>query len=336
MVQSARSSQDAKVEPGPLEELAETCRAVGDRLRARILRVLREESYSVSELCHLFAMPQPALSHHLKVLHLAQLVARRREGNSIFYRRCADPDDELRRALFAGIDATPLSPELVSRAAEIHGQRHARSIAFFTENADRFADQQALISEADVYVPTIVDVLEHAGIRTGPVLEIGPGDGQLLALLAGKFDQVVGIDSSATMLERAARHIGMLANVVLEQRDLADLPADRRYRAVVAAMVVHHLASPQRFFHHAARVVHRDGLLVVAELCRHDHQWVTDACGDQWLGFETDELNTWARQAGFEVLESQYLAQKNGFRIQIHSYAPTVASPSATSTINSR
>jgi ATP-dependent DNA helicase DinG len=30
-------------------------------------------------------------------------------------------------------------------------------------------------------------------------------------------------------------------------------------------MVVHHVASPQRFFHHAARVIKRGGLLVVAD-----------------------------------------------------------------------
>jgi ArsR family transcriptional regulator len=61
---------------------------------------------------------------------------------------------------------------------------------------------------------------------------------------------------------------------------------------------------------------------VIAELCRHEQQWVTEACGDQWLGFETPELHEWAHRAGFSVLESQYLAQKNGFRLQIHSYLP--------------
>ncbi len=306
---------------GPLEELVEVTRAVGDRLRAMILRVLREESYSVSELCHLFDTPQPALSHHLKVLHLAGLVAKRREGNSIFYRRFAEPHDTLRQALFNAVDDVPLGPELVVRGAQIRRQRHDRSNAFFAENAHRFVDQQALISEAAVYVPTIVDVIEHARIGAGPVLEIGPGSGQLLALLANKFDEVVGIDSSATMLEQAAGRVGGLPNVKLQQKDFAELPAISRYQAVVAAMVVHHLASPQRFFQHAARVIKPHGLLVVAELCRHEHQWVTAACGDQWLGFEAEELSQWADKAGFEVLQSQFLAQKNGFRIQIHSYS---------------
>jgi ubiquinone/menaquinone biosynthesis C-methylase UbiE/DNA-binding transcriptional ArsR family regulator len=306
-----------------LEDVVAVAKAAGDRLRAQVLRVLREESYSVSELCHLFDIPQPALSHHLKVLHMARLVAKRREGNSIFYRRHTDTDDELRDALFNAIDSTPVAPELAKRGAEIHQQRHQRSNAFFAENAHRFSDQQALICKADIYVPTIMEVIEHASISAGPVLEIGPGSGQLLELLAQRFDQVVGIDSSVTMLERTKARVGDLDNVKLQHKDFTDLPTIRSYQAVIAAMVVHHLPSPQRFFQHAARVIKRGGLLVVAELCRHDHQWVTNACGDHWLGFEAVELNQWAVKAGFKVLESQYLAQKNGFRIQIHSYTPT-------------
>ncbi len=323
MAQSARNGERLKVSERSLDDVVEMTKAVGDRLRAQILQVLREESYSVSELCRLFDTPQPALSHHLKVLHQARLVAKRREGNSIFYRRYAEPHDELRRALFNSVDSTPLSAELHTTTAQIHQQRRDRSNAFFAENADRFANQQALISEAVVYVPTIMNVILHAGIRAGPVLEIGPGNGQLLALLAKSFDEVVGIDSSATMLQQAAEHVGDLANVKLRQKDFTDLPAIRKYQVVVAAMVVHHLASPQRFFHHAARVMKRGGLLVVAELCRHDHEWVIQACGDQWLGFEPRELNDWAGKAGFGVRESLYLAQNNGFRIQIHSYSQT-------------
>ncbi|MFP6814360.1 MAG: metalloregulator ArsR/SmtB family transcription factor [Pseudomonadales bacterium] len=320
MTESARIREGLDINERRVDDVVEITKAIGDRLRARILQVLREDSYSVSELCRLFDMPQPGLSHHLKILHLAGLVAKRREGNSIFYRRDVDPDDQLRLALFNSVDSTPISAEVSRNAAKIHQLRHDRSNAFFTDNAHRFADQQALISEATVYVPTIVNMIEHAGVSAGPVLEIGPGDGQLLALLAKTFDEVVGIDSSATMLKKATAQVGDLANVTLRQKDFTDLPAIRRYQAVVAAMVVHHVASPQRFFHHAARVIKRGGLLVVAELCRHDHEWVTQACGDQWLGFEPKELNRWAGQAGFELLESQYLAQNNGFRIQIHSY----------------
>ena len=120
MTESARMREPKEFNERHLEDVVEMTRAVGDRLRARILQVLREDSYSVSELCHLFDMPQPALSHHLKVLHLAGLVAKRREGNSIFYRRDVDPDDQLRQALFDSVDNTPIGAELSRNAAQIH------------------------------------------------------------------------------------------------------------------------------------------------------------------------------------------------------------------------
>ena len=67
--------------------LASLCKASADPLRLQVLRVLRKDSFGVSELCAIFDIRQPALSHHLKVLANAGLVATRREGNSIFYRR---------------------------------------------------------------------------------------------------------------------------------------------------------------------------------------------------------------------------------------------------------
>ena len=316
----AATQTPTPAEHDPLADLVDVTKAIGDRLRAQILRALCAESYSVSELCHIFDTPQPALSHHLKVLHQANLVAKRREGNSIYYRRSAEPNDQLRGGLFDAIDHTELPSALNHRAAQVHADRHRRSAAFFAENAHRFADQQALISTADVYAKGIGEVFSHFPVHHGTLLEIGPGTGEVLEHLAAQFPELIGIDSSATMLEQASQRTLGLPNVALKQRDFFALPAQRKYKAVVAAMVLHHMPSPQRFFYQAQRVIKADGLLVVAELCRHDNDWVTEACGDTWLGFEASELESWAAKAGFVAVESQFLGQKNGFQIQIHGF----------------
>ena len=73
--------------PGGYENLSRLCRAAGDPLRLEILRLLARDSYGVLELCRIFGMRQPAMSHHLKVLAEAGLVYRRREGTTIFYGR---------------------------------------------------------------------------------------------------------------------------------------------------------------------------------------------------------------------------------------------------------
>jgi DNA-binding transcriptional ArsR family regulator len=56
------------------------CKAAGDPLRMQILKVLQQNAYGVLELCAIFDIRQSAMSHHLKILSSASLVATRREG----------------------------------------------------------------------------------------------------------------------------------------------------------------------------------------------------------------------------------------------------------------
>lgn len=329
---TARSNRSATLtspaEPGPVDLLIAEAKALGDRFRVNVLRVLREDSYGVLELCRILNVAQPAMSHHLKVLHEAGFTARRREGNSIFYRR-APATTELRRAMLAAVDALELPAEQLEQIDGIHAERSRRSRAFFAQHAADFARHQARIAETDVYVPSVLELIDRGIAQQGSeqaelsALEIGPGDGDLLRLLAMRFASVIAIDNEPAMLERCAGIAAELPNVRLLNRDFTMLPSIARYRLVVAAMVMHHLASPARMFQHARRLVSPGGLFVVVELCRHDHEWVRDACGDLWLGFEPQELLDWASRAGFERIESQFLAQKNGFQIQIHGFRNT-------------
>jgi DNA-binding transcriptional ArsR family regulator len=317
--------QPAAMPPGmrSFDDIVSQGKAVGDRQRARILQVLHQESYSVGELCSLFDVPQPALSHHLKILLQAGLVARRREGNSIFYRRAPQATDSIAAVLFAGLDQTDHEPTLQQRILEIHDQRQQRSADFFANNAREIAAEQAQISEPEAYVDIVLEMVVEAageGVATTEALEVGPGGGELLKRLAAVFDQVTGIDSSTSMLASAEAATADLPSVRLHHQNFLTLPTTRKFDAIIAAMVVHHQASPASFFQQAASLLNDEGALIVAELCRHDQQWANDACGDQWLGFEPSDLCGWAERAGLALQQSQFVAQKNGFQIQIHRY----------------
>ena len=74
-----------------LDSLAAFLKAAGDPLRLEVLQVLGQNSFGVLELCEIMAIKQSGMSHHLKVLAQGGLVERRREGNSIFYRRRLPP-----------------------------------------------------------------------------------------------------------------------------------------------------------------------------------------------------------------------------------------------------
>ena len=64
----------------PVDELTKTFAALADPTRRAILARLASGEASVTELAEPFAMSQPAISKHLKVLERAGLVSRSRDA----------------------------------------------------------------------------------------------------------------------------------------------------------------------------------------------------------------------------------------------------------------
>jgi ArsR family transcriptional regulator len=85
-------------------------------------------------------------------------------------------------------------------------------------------------------------------------------------------------------------------------------------------MVLHHTPSPADIFYDMATALKTGGQLFVTDLCSHDQSWSRESCGDLWLGFEPEDLTQWAADAGFKTGENIYLAQRNGFRVQIRQF----------------
>ncbi len=69
----------------------QTFRAVSEPTRRRILDALAQGEQTVTELCGLFEVTQPAVSQHLKVLRDAGLVQTERRGRAIYYSLDAAP-----------------------------------------------------------------------------------------------------------------------------------------------------------------------------------------------------------------------------------------------------
>lgn len=316
-----------QLRPEPADELAALCKAGGDPLRLTILRALANDSFGVLELAQIFAIGQSGMSHHLKVLAQAGLVATRREGNAVFYRR-ALPHGELlggalHGALLAEVDELKLPTEVQTRIAAVHAQRAAASRDFFARAADKFQAQQDLIAGLPQYRDSVLALLDALGFAAGSTaLEVGPGDGGFLPELACRFARVVALDNSEAMLELARQRCDneRLDNVELKLADALNDEIDAA-DCVVVNMVLHHFAAPAVALKQLARLVRAGGSLLITELCSHDQSWARTACGDLWLGFEQEDLARWADAAGLTPGESLYIGLKNGFQIQVRHFA---------------
>lgn len=327
------------VEPAPLpvvdaQSLPNLLKAAGDGFRLEILRVLAQDSFGVLELCRVFNAKQSGMSHHLKVLTSAGLLSTRREGNSIFYRRSYlvpdSPLASLQQALFASIDQLPVSETVQAQLHELELERSLASQQFFAENAHKFREQQDLIASYPVYAEHMTQLLNNTPLRNWTLaLEVGPGEGEFLPILAQKFSQVIALDNSAEMLKKSKDHIENYkksqkhnlrsmefihgdTHVLTEKKVLAD--------CIVVNMVLHHTHSPADIFQDLSKALAPGGALLICDLCRHEQTWAREACGDLWQGFEPQDFSRWATAAHLNEGQSVYFALRNGFQIQLRQF----------------
>ena len=132
----------------------------------------------------------------------------------------------------------------------------------------------------------------------------------------------IGTGTYTILGQIAAELLGLdVKNVTVKLGD-TDLARSEGLRSdcVSLNMVLHHNPTPADIISDCANLLSGGGVLLITDLCAHDQDWVKKACGDLWLGFEPQELTRWATAAGLEEGNSLYLAQRNGFRIQLRQF----------------
>jgi ArsR family transcriptional regulator len=282
-----------------VDVLLRATKSVSDANRLRILRVLGGGPFNVAELTRILELGQSTVSRHLKLLAEAGLVEARRTGTWAYYslRGGAEgfPGDLLRllTEAFAGCE----NPDAVRVERVLAERRHATS-RFFR----RAAGEWDRVRDAALGPSVHADRLVELAGTGGTVVDLGTGTGVLLARLGRVADRVIGVDASAEMLEVARRRLeeNELENAELRLGTLEHLPlSDGEADAMVANLVLHHVADVPQVLRDVRRGLAPGGRLLVADLEEHEGEELLTNLGARWPGFRPDELGEWLRTAGF-------------------------------------
>jgi tRNA (cmo5U34)-methyltransferase len=162
-------------------------------------------------------------------------------------------------------------------------------------------------------------LLAHVPRDSGRILDLGTGDGRLLALLHADREEMrgVGLDFSELMLAAARKRFAGDKRVELVRHDLAEpLPALGRFDAIVSSMAIHHLEHERKHslygevfdllepggvfanFEHVASATHRLHLAFFAAI---DEPIENEDPSDRLLDVET-QLG-WLRELGFDDVD---------------------------------
>jgi len=292
------------------EALQKVFKLLSDPTRVRILALLEREELSVQELMQVLGMAQSRVSRHLAILREAGLLRDRREGTYVFYRLALPSSGPWSEAwpLVTRAQADDASASRDAEAlAEVLEARARSSRSFFDAVGPEWDSLRKVFSD-DLLRARAITHLVSPGLR---VVDVGTGTGVLALELARSGLDVVAVDRSDRMLEaaRAKLETSGQDRVELRRGDAAALPLnDASVDAAFAHVVLQYLASPGEAVSEMARVVRPGGVVIVADFCRHQREWMRDELGVLWLGFEADEVRAWFETAGltkiaFETLE---------------------------------
>ncbi|MCO5069081.1 MAG: metalloregulator ArsR/SmtB family transcription factor [Kiritimatiellae bacterium] len=290
--------------PAPLDLF----RALADDVRLRLLNAILMAELSVAELVDVLRLPQSTVSRHLKPLREAGLVETRREGTSVYYRRgSALSDRDLAAMLEKRLSELASATRDAGAVRKVLDVRRRRSREFFEKIAGRYGE----LTQPGGGWSALATGLA-AGFIGKRVMDLGCGEGALALLLARFAQKVVAVDQSSAMLSHVrarAVELGLSDRVETVESDFERIPLEMdSFDAVFLSQSLHHAARPAHAIGEAARMLRQSGALVLLDLAKHEQDWVRGEWGDQWLGFEEEEVRAWMREAGLKVLQVERLS----------------------------
>jgi ArsR family transcriptional regulator len=262
-------------------------RLLADPTRVRLLALLEREELTVAELAAVLHLAQPRVSTHLAKLKEAELVRDRRAGVSAYYRANAETDEHLQvllRSLRDNIDD-----------------------ALLREDAARLPGVLAERAREEGWADTVAGDMERH-YSPGRTWET---DGITAELLAPHAHSIVCVDSSERVTEAAAQRLKSFGNVEVLKGDMHALElGDRRFDLVLMLHALTYAEHPAKAVAEAARVLRSGGRLLAVTLGKHDHRTVVEPFDHRNLGFSSDELTGFAKQAGLESMSCTRLSRE--------------------------
>jgi len=274
---------------------------VGDAMRSRLMLVLERHELTVGELCSVVQAPQSTVSRHLKALVDGGWLASRADGTNRRYASLASRLDAPLRSLWLLVRketaGTLPAQQDERRLAQVLATRRSRSEEFFSKGASQWDQLRDELFGRRFFLPALLGLLDENAV----VADLGCGTGQIAEALAPFVGQLIGVDSSPSMLKAARKRLQKHGNVDLRAGTLEALPFDDGgLDAAMMFLVLHHVPDPARCLAETARALKPGGRLVLVDMLPHDRDEYRSQMGHVWLGFAEADVLEILRDAGFD------------------------------------
>ena len=152
---------------------------------------------------------------------------------------------------------------------------NARGAYHWTECDRRLVNWKQYNPALDARYQITVRAIKKLGLQGRRLLDIGCGDGLLVARLSPFVRRAVGVDPDETAIRLAHQKLSTFANCEIMHGSSYELPfGTDLFDIVVSADVIEHLKDPAHHLHEISRVLRPEGALVLTTpKWRPDRRW---------------------------------------------------------------
>lgn len=280
---------------------------MGDETRLRILRLLRREELTGTDLMEILNMGQSRISTHLSLLKEVGLVTDRRAGRHSFFSIARNPASELLERILEQNGEAPEFETDQRGLEDLMLRKRDEAQSYFDRVAASFGEQ--------ILPGRTWEGLARAILKLAPrarYADLGVGDGLLTLMLAEVAKKVVAVDLSPKMLDHLRQRAKAKGfnNIETIKGELDDLPLEEQTIDVaVLSQALHHAEIPLRALQEAARILVPGGRVLVIDLLAHTEDWVREKLQHRHLGFTESRLEDLMREAGLKDVSVQRAAR---------------------------
>ena len=135
------------------------------------------------------------------------------------------------------------------------------------------------------------------------IMDFGVGTGLLGFEIAKVTAKVIGVDTSANMLEKLKEKNSEELSIEPWHLDIVKNPTDEIFDGIISSMTLHHVEDLKLFFETIYKNLNDNGFIAIADLEIEDGTFHSDNTGVFHFGFDKDELSSIVLESGFKEVE---------------------------------
>ena len=175
---------------------------------------------------------------------------------------------------------------------------------YFSKKAEGYDEEKSITQNVGAIGQLILKEISFTDKMH--IMDFGSGTGLLLSQIAPFVNEITAVDISESMIGILESKLESIdCNVQILKLDLTKKTLDTKFDVIISSMTIHHIENVQEIFNKLYSLLNHNGTIAIADLDKEDGSFHSEDTGFFHNGFNRNEFQQIAKNAGFKNLKIQ-------------------------------